>query len=148
MTRFLCAAVFAVAACGQGQTNNTGNNPLVPGAATGTYAAKCKVSCRAPENGPCAAQETAQCESDCAVLTEGLAMECATCIVENTGWTGRTCQSACGGMIASYFGPGSINSVPICSTGSAPPTCESSEEKCTGFVVPKTSDCSSACKPK
>ncbi len=150
MKKCFIAALF-IAACGPAPENTNGNTPLNPGSTTtGTYAAKCKVSCRAPDSGPCKAQNSAQCESDCTVLSEGLSVECATCIVEHSGWTGLMCANGCNGQYAAPFGPGGYGSAVPCSPNSPPTTCSASDEKCTSYVVPKTSDstCYSACKPK
>ena len=81
-------AALLFAGCGGG--GNAGPGGTGTG---GTYAAKCEAGCRpSSTSGPCTGQDPTQCTHDCTVLTEGLTVDCATCIAQHISWEfGSTC---------------------------------------------------------
>src|SRR5260221_12042174 len=100
----------------------------------GAYASKCDPVCQPPA-GPCAGSDASGCQSTCTGATDGLTAACAQCMIEHSGWSGKTCNSQTG--CVDSFGPGTTGS---CSSGS---TCTSADDACTGFVMGKISN--SAC---
>jgi len=107
----------------------------------GANADKCTVACAPPATGPCATQDTTQCQDQCVALTEGLAAACVQCIVEHSGWAGVKCEGDC----PCDFGPGATT----CG-GSSGCSCSSADEQCTGFEIAKStgSDCAAICAAK
>ena len=93
-------ALVLLAGCGGGNGGPTGTG----GTTGGTYAAKCEVGCRAPV-GQCVADgyDPTQCKNDCTALTEGLTVDCATCIAQHIVWQNVT--ATCLG----YFIPATTN---------------------------------------
>ena len=81
MRGVLLIAGILLAGCSSGGTGGT---------SSGTYAAKCEVGCRPPSMGDCSTQDPTQCQKDCTALTEGLTVDCATCVAEHVTWSGNT----------------------------------------------------------
>jgi hypothetical protein len=83
-----CIAILTLVHYSCGSGDNVG---------TGTYAQKCEVACRLPSTtlyASCTEAEVLSCRKDCEVLTEGLATDCAQCLIENSGWESVPSQSS------------------------------------------------------
>jgi hypothetical protein len=114
---------------------------------SGIYADKCALACAPPSSGPCFQQEPAECESQCAALTEGLSATCVQCIVENSGWKGIECPANCTDCCPCHFSPGPGDNACESGTGCS---CGAADETCTGFELAKStgSECAAACAVK
>lgn len=100
----------------------------------GAFADKCALACK-PPSGPCGSEDTAECEDACEVTTEGLSVQCAQCVVENSGWKGRKCD---GQGCETGFGPNGVSGGTDCTP------CTAETERCSGFDIEETT--SSKCK--
>jgi hypothetical protein len=90
----LLIAVVLLAGCGGGGNGGPGAGGSSGTTGGGTYRAKCEVGCRpGPTTGVCTSEDPTQCTNDCTALTEGLTVDCATCIAQHTYWqpSGGTC---------------------------------------------------------
>lgn len=107
---------------------------------SGEYGDKCEIACKPPA-GPCGSKDPADCQQACVTATEGLAVECAQCLTEHSGWSGETCSCSGGTCTMDFFGGGSGE----VSTGSGGTTCDPvADTKCSGFDIESIS--ASACK--
>lgn len=97
---------------------------------SGTHAARCLAGCAPPADGPCAAADQNACANDCTVLAEGLAAACATCILEESGWSGQRCSCIGTGCNLCGFAPGGV----ACDNPAPTDTCTAADETCRGFA--------------
>jgi hypothetical protein len=124
-----------------------GDRPLSDAAASSPNLAKCKIACEAPTDGPCKDADVTDCIEKCTVFLEGMSASCVQCIVESSGWAGKRCPSECKCCpCIESFGP-SGTGCGKCPVG-ATPSCDPSEETCTGYSLAKTSSgaCQTACQ--
>jgi len=118
------------------------------GAVSGQFAGKCEIAYKPPA-GPCGSKDPTDCQQACVVTTEGLAVECAQCITEHSGWHGQVCACSGGSCSLDSFQSGGINE----SSGSGDPSfmCNPvADSKCSGFGIESISgsDCKSFCVAK
>ena len=104
-----------------------------PRSSEATYAAKCAVGCKSKDI--CADKQSA-CEEECGVVTEGLSVECATCLSEHIYYAYRDCS---GTSCTCCYSKGE------CGVCFDDPSGTGSE--CTGYDISKTTDstCQAAC---
>jgi hypothetical protein len=114
------------------------------GAVSGQFGDKCEVACK-PPSGPCASEDPGDCQQACVVATEGLSAECAQCIAEGSGWSGKRCTCSGGNCSMSFFGTSGGSS------SSGGDTCDPVlDTKCSGFSIESitSSSCQSVCAVK
>jgi hypothetical protein len=122
--------------------------PPACGGTSGQYGDKCEVACKPPA-GPCGSEDPGNCQQACVVATEGLNVECAQCIAENSGWHGQTCT--CSGNNCSIDSFGSSSNGDTTSGGGPAQTCDPvADTKCSGFDIESitASACQSVCLVK
>lgn len=115
------------------------------GSSGGAFEDKCAIACKPPA-GPCSAQDPAECQTQCTTLTDGLAVACAQCMIEHSGWSGTKCTASCTDCCPCGFGPSSGDT---CEGGTGC-SCSAADEKCEGFAIgaASDSDCKAACATK
>lgn len=149
---FLVASVL-IAACGDGRARTPGtgtatsnnNTRSDAGVITGEHAARCMLACTEASQGPCASGPSGECNSDCAVLTEGFSAECVACVLAESAWAGQACTCYGTGCTLCGFGPGDH----ACSGAAPEETCSSTDEVCDGFEFAKVTldGCGALCFP-
>ena len=129
-----------VSACGTGSGSS--------GGVSGQYGDKCELACKPPA-GPCGSTDPTDCQQACVTATEGLAVECAQCITEHSGWRGQVCACSGGSCTLDHFQTGGTTD----GSGSGDPSfmCDPvADSKCSGFNIASISDsdCKSFCVVK
>ncbi len=130
---------------------------LAPEARASQYFTKCSLGCEAPKDGPCATADVIACINKCTATLEGLAIACAQCLVENSGYTGERCDALGVPGEPVGFGPGPRKALPeptacpegeTCPQPPQPPLCTEALERCDGFTMAKTtgSTCTASCR--
>lgn len=119
------------------------------GAVSGQYSDKCEVACKPPA-GPCGSTDPTDCQQACVTATEGLAVECAQCLTEHSGWGGKVCTCSGGSCSIDDFQTGGTEET---SGGGVDPgfMCDPvADSKCSGFKIESISggDCKSFCVVK
>ncbi|MEO6574301.1 MAG: hypothetical protein ABIP89_10705 [Polyangiaceae bacterium] len=171
---FWVSSVFALATVACGSTIDVGQNDGGPNgdggggdaaassdggtgsmvsdaASSSSYFAKCTLACT-PTERPCLSQDVNACIETCTTFTDGLALACAQCVIEHSGYDGVICDPSCtaapcatcnfsAGTDNSCVGNGSATGMPC-------PGCLAADERCSGFKLTKTTDsaCASLCK--
>ncbi len=125
---------------------------LSDAATSSSYYAKCKIACT-PIEKPCLSQDVNACIETCTALTDGLALGCAQCVIEHSGYSGTNCDPSCTAApcaTCSFSGGGGSGLCESndCAMGMPCPGCLQSDERCNGFKLAKTTDsaCASLCK--
>ncbi len=132
----------------------SGSEPGAPAAtlAPEAHFKKCSLACEAPADGPCATADVNACISKCTATLEGLAIACAQCLVENSGYTGERCEKVGEPGYPRSFGPrgrpGPGDSIDGGSEDPPPPLCTEALELCDGITMAKTNGwtCTDSCR--
>ena len=129
-----------LSACGNGSGSGSG--------VSGQYGDKCEIACKPPA-GPCGSTDPTDCQQACVATTEGLAVECAQCLTEHSGWSGSVCVCSGGSCSQDDFQTGGSGET----TGNGDPSlmCDPvADTKCSGFRIEAISDstCKSFCVVK